>query len=70
MSVALEVQEAVQNLFIPHEQSDVNKYVTISIGISVMIPSPELSPEVLINQADQGLYRAKQLGRNQICLHQ
>lgn len=68
---AIKVAEAtiaeVQKLQIPHFQSLVSQYVTISLGISCQIPSPELPLKSAIAAADAALYRAKQQGRN--CLY-
>lgn len=38
--------------------------VTVSIGIGLLIPTQEMKPEILVNLADQALYRAKKDGRN------
>jgi len=38
--------------------------VTVSIGISSLIPKPDQKPNLLIEQADSALYRAKNEGRN------
>jgi diguanylate cyclase (GGDEF)-like protein len=51
---------------IPHGGSTVADYVTLSIGVASMIPSPQLSSHLLINMADEALYQAKKAGRNRI----
>jgi len=43
--------------------------VTISIGVSIF-PEDTLSPQMLIDKADQALYRAKQAGRNRVCIYE
>jgi diguanylate cyclase (GGDEF)-like protein/PAS domain S-box-containing protein len=68
MVIAQRIHTAIQDLAIPHQASKVSNIVTISIGISSLIPTSELSPSNLIEQADQALYRAKQQGRNQFVL--
>ena len=65
LKVAQAIQEAIANLQIIHENSDVSNYVTLSMGVVSLIPTLDLSPEVLISHADQSLYVAKQKGRNQ-----
>ncbi|MGL5082889.1 MAG: diguanylate cyclase domain-containing protein [Microcoleaceae cyanobacterium] len=62
--VAEFVQQEIHNLKIPHAQSDVSEYVTLSQGISSMIPTENRMPEALIRAADQALYQAKKQGRN------
>jgi len=51
---------------IPHHKSTGSHYVTISLGITVFNGNAKISQEMLIHTADKALYRAKQLGRNQI----
>ncbi|TAE56253.1 MAG: diguanylate cyclase [Nostocales cyanobacterium] len=63
--VANKIHAAIKNLAIPHQRSEVSDIVTISLGVSSMIPVLELSPATLVEQADQALYKAKQQGRNQ-----
>lgn len=60
---AEKILDKVDELKIPNglEQGG---YVTISIGIGYLIPEAEQKSEVLINQADQALYRAKKDGRH------
>jgi diguanylate cyclase (GGDEF)-like protein/PAS domain S-box-containing protein len=64
IAVAKNLHEAIADLQIPHQDSDVSDMVTISMGIASDIPNLERSPYVLINQVDQALYYAKQQGRN------
>lgn len=63
--VAHILHKAIAALQISHQDSEVSDVVTISMGIASDIPNLERSPYVLINQADQALYYAKQKGRNQ-----
>ncbi|MCX4029266.1 diguanylate cyclase [Endozoicomonas sp. SM1973] len=63
--VANKIQEQIKALVIAHPKSATG-YVTLSMGIAACIPSRELQPADLIDQADQALYQAKQQGRNQI----
>jgi diguanylate cyclase (GGDEF)-like protein/PAS domain S-box-containing protein len=64
IAVGKNLHKAIADLQIPHDYSDVSDIVTVSMGIASDIPKLELSPYVLINQADQALYYAKQQGRN------
>lgn len=66
--VAERIHQAIQSLNIPHLDSTVSDKITISLGIATLIPTIETQPSLLIRQADQALYWAKQEGRNQsIC---
>lgn len=65
--IAEAILNAVIALNIPHQTSTVSHQVTVSIGISCLIPTVDFSFEHLIYQADQSLYLAKQQGRNRYC---
>ncbi|MCH7304512.1 diguanylate cyclase [Acinetobacter sp. Ac_3412] len=65
-AVATNIYRAIDRLMIPHDKSLVSNHVTISLGITVFNGNPKISQEMLIHTADKALYRAKQLGRNQI----
>jgi diguanylate cyclase (GGDEF)-like protein len=67
--VANTIAQKVAQLFIDHEYSFVNKYLTLSMGISCLVPDVEQALETLIHQADCALYQAKGKGRNQIQWH-
>jgi diguanylate cyclase (GGDEF)-like protein len=56
---------AVMNLALEHELSPYG-VVTISIGGATIIPSTNATPQELIKQADEALYRAKESGRNKV----
>ena len=56
----------IEALAIPHEESQVNNCVTISIGVATLLPSLDCGPEELVKLADKALYQAKSEGRNQV----
>jgi diguanylate cyclase (GGDEF)-like protein len=58
------MQQTIIDLSIPHENSNISNIVTISLGISTLVPSEMQEPCVLLDQTDQALYKAKQQGRN------
>jgi diguanylate cyclase (GGDEF)-like protein/PAS domain S-box-containing protein len=64
--VANQICLQIKALAIPHINSPIDLYVTLSVGVAGCIPSQDSSPEFLIKTADQALYQAKQLGRNRI----
>lgn len=62
--VAKKVLESIQVLKIEHAGSDVSNVVTVSIGVSSVIPVPSFSTRGLMLATDQALYQAKDEGRN------
>jgi diguanylate cyclase (GGDEF)-like protein len=62
--VAGYLHERIQQLQIPHAASKCSQYITISLGISTIIPALNQSPDILITTADASLYQAKLQGRN------
>ncbi|MBD2198963.1 MULTISPECIES: diguanylate cyclase [Calothrix] len=67
IQVAKNIQQAIQDLKIPHAKSEVQDIVTVSLGISSLIPALEIKPDILIASADEALYNAKHRGRNRYC---
>ncbi|ASC69601.1 diguanylate cyclase response regulator [Halomicronema hongdechloris C2206] len=69
---ALRVAEKIQNTLrafqMPHAQSSVSDYLTLSLGIASLIPSLRSTPEQAIAAADQALYQAKGEGRDRIVI--
>lgn len=65
MKAANKLKTAVSSLKIPHKKSD-KGYVTISLGVSSVIPSQNHIPAHIINQADEALYKSKKNGRDQV----
>lgn len=66
-TMAEKARNAVQNLNIPHEYSTaLQKVVTISLGVSSIIPVQGQSRKALLDSADEKLYLAKQSGRNRV----
>ena len=66
LQVAREVQEAVQELKLPHANSPVSPFVTLSMGIATAVPDANQTHGQLIAAADRALYEAKKKGRNRI----
>jgi diguanylate cyclase (GGDEF)-like protein len=54
----------VRNCNIPHSNSDVAEYVTISIGVATGIAENVNNWEDLVKSADEMLYKSKRNGRN------
>ena len=65
--IAEEIRKNIINLDIPHESSPISKNVTLSIGVTTMVPNNQHTISEFINDADKALYEAKSLGRNRTC---
>ena len=64
--VAERMRKSIEKLAIKHAQSGVADCVTISLGVTDIIPQPSDSIVDFIRGADNALYLAKQLGRNRV----
>jgi len=62
--VARGILKAVRRLNVVHETSNIESYITISVGIASFIPNKTYQPKDLIKMADDALYKAKKQGRN------
>lgn len=65
MVIADKIHQAVADLNIPHEYSPISNQLTISLGLTTIIPQREIYPEFTLDLAGKALYAAKNAGRNQ-----
>ncbi|ADN09107.1 sensor domain-containing diguanylate cyclase [Sulfurimonas autotrophica] len=64
------VKKNIEKLQIPHSNSQVSKYITVSIGLLVVDFKNEMVDENgFYTMADDALYEAKAAGRNQVTMH-
>jgi len=64
--VAERIRRAVEDLGMPHPDSDTARCVTVSLGVVTVRPEGPDKPEAAVELADSALYRAKEGGRNRI----
>ncbi|MEI7842954.1 MAG: diguanylate cyclase [Gallionellaceae bacterium] len=63
--IANRLRQQVSDLNIPHYATE-SRHVTISCGVASVVPTPQLSLEMLLKSADHALYKAKHGGRDQV----
>ncbi|BAY17801.1 response regulator receiver modulated diguanylate cyclase [Nostoc sp. HK-01] len=66
--LAEKICSVVRKLAIPHSNSQVSGYVTISAGVAADIPQPGSDFQDIISAADRALYQAKIEGRDRFQL--
>ena len=62
--IAERILKSVSDRNIPHENSEVAKYVTVSIGLTTINSKYSQNGDDYLKQADKALYQSKQNGRN------
>lgn len=68
IKVVQRLKTAVEDLKIKHKTSPTAPFITISLGLAVVLPEFTKNHNELLIQADNALYKAKSLGKNQICV--
>jgi len=67
-TVAEALRMRVEGRKIPHKNSPVAKWVTISLGVATLTPTPDQTPDQLVKASDRALYQAKAEGRNRVAI--
>lgn len=60
------LRRRVESLAIPHAGSSASRFLTVSIGVSIVAPGAERSLAGAVQMADEALYQAKEEGRNRV----
>jgi diguanylate cyclase (GGDEF)-like protein/PAS domain S-box-containing protein len=63
-AIAEQIRKAVEALAIPHAESGISEFVTISLGVVTIHTTSLASPDQVVALADEALYNAKNGGRN------
>jgi len=61
-----QLRESVRALKISHAESSTDQYLTVSVGVALVLPSSARSLTGAIQMADEALYQAKEEGRNRV----
>jgi diguanylate cyclase (GGDEF)-like protein len=67
-SMAERLRKIIQDLAFPYEEDQPEGRLTVSMGVA-NLPVDAGDGEELIDKADRALYRAKNMGRNTVCLY-
>ncbi len=62
--------QKIASLKIEHNASESNRYVTVSAGLSCLVPGSGTTVSKLVSLADNALYEAKHSGRNCLKIHE
>ncbi|HEU4373748.1 MAG TPA: GGDEF domain-containing protein, partial [Telluria sp.] len=65
LALAEAIRASFEGLQLAHARAPLG-YLSASIGVVSMVPDGSTTAEQLLRMADQAMYRAKQLGRNQV----
>jgi diguanylate cyclase (GGDEF)-like protein len=65
-ALAERMRKAVEAIRLPYVEATATRHVGVSIGVAAVVPGGSLRPEALVSAADEALYRAKAVGRNQV----
>jgi diguanylate cyclase (GGDEF)-like protein len=69
VSLAESIRRSIEQKRIPHRTSTISEFVTLSIGVSSLIPDLHTTPLTVIALADKALYESKLSGRNRVILN-
>ncbi len=67
--IAQKIHDSVRDLKIAHAPDADEDYVTVTMGVSTVIPGHDTTAQMLIQASDLALYHAKQQGRNRTYVH-
>jgi len=69
LQIAESMRAEVEALKVEHAYSGVAKFVTVSLGVSTIVPEQSAKTGSLIHAADRALYQAKRSGRNCVVMY-
>ena len=68
LKVAENIRLRVKQLALSHPQSSVSQHVTLSLGVTSIVPQPQYTKKQLLVTTDKALYQAKKQGRDRSVL--
>lgn len=67
--MAQQIHDTINSAGLPHPDSPVASYVTLSIGLETINPTKNCGGTDLFDRADRALYQAKSEGRNRVVVY-
>lgn len=67
--IAQKIHNSIRSLQIPHVVDEEKPYVTVTMGVSTIIPGHDATAQILVQAADLALYHAKKQGRDRTYVH-
>ncbi len=67
--IAQKIHSSIRAQKIAHAPDNEKPYVTVTMGVSTIVPGHETTAQVLVQAADLALYHAKQQGRDRTYVH-
>ncbi len=68
LQVAETIRLQVKQLYLSHPESLVSDYISLSLGVTSIVPQPKYTKKQLLITADKALYQAKKQGRDRAVL--
>ena len=67
--IAQKIHDSVRALKIAHAADNDKPYVTVTMGVSTIVPGHDTTAQILVQAADLALYHAKKQGRDRTYIH-
>ncbi|MGL1862818.1 MAG: diguanylate cyclase [Pseudodesulfovibrio sp.] len=67
MRVAERMRQYIEDLNVEHNDSETSDSISVSIGVSTIVPDAKILSSHLVDAADKALYKAKKEGRDKCC---
>jgi len=67
--IAQKIHDSVRALKIAHAANNDKPYVTVTMGVSTIVPGHDTTAQILVQAADLALYHAKKQGRDRTYIH-